>query len=289
MHRRAVLDEAVHGGLGKVGLVPLVVAVAAVADDFNHHVGAEGLPVVQGQPRHMSRRLRVLAVDVKNRGRHHFGHVGGVEGRAGIGRKRGKTNLVVDDDVNGAAGPVPLQLGKVEGLGHHPLAREGGIAMNQNREHPLVASSSGGILAGTTLPLHHRVHGLQVGGIEGQGEVDGAAGCHLPVTGEPLVVLNVAIPDDADVVGKLRKDVLQGLAEDVRQDIEPPPVGHPQDEIGDAMLRGPRHHHIQKRDEGLAPLQGKALLPQELAVEEFLEEGRLLEGAENVELLFPGE
>ena len=49
----------------------------------------------------------------------------------GVGRE---ADLVVCDDVDGAAGRVALQRLEVERLGHHALAGERGVAVEQQRD-----------------------------------------------------------------------------------------------------------------------------------------------------------
>ena len=57
--------------------------------------------------------------------------VGYTEVRADAGRG-GEAELVVDDDVHRAAGAVAGQARQVERLGHHALAGEGGVAVDEH-------------------------------------------------------------------------------------------------------------------------------------------------------------
>src|SRR3978361_829247 len=56
-----------------------------------------------------------------------------MEGRRAPGRGKrgwgGKADLVVDEEVDRAAGAVTLQARQAEALRHHALAREGGVAV----------------------------------------------------------------------------------------------------------------------------------------------------------------
>ena len=54
----------------------------------------------------MTHGFRVLAVDVEDRRLDHLGDVGAVLRRAGVARGGGEADLVVDDDVDRAAGRV---------------------------------------------------------------------------------------------------------------------------------------------------------------------------------------
>src|SRR3712207_7437960 len=52
------------------------------------------------------------------------------------GRRRGgEADLVVDHDVDRPAGAVAAELGQVQGLGHHTLARERRVTVEEQREH----------------------------------------------------------------------------------------------------------------------------------------------------------
>ena len=131
-HRAAVLDPLVHQRLGERRLVGLVVAVAPVAPHVDDDVLLERLAELEGQPGHADARLGVVAVHVEDGRLDHLGHVGGVGGGAAVVGAGGEPDLVVDHDVDGAAGAVAAQLGQVEGLGDHALAGEGGVAVDQD-------------------------------------------------------------------------------------------------------------------------------------------------------------
>ena len=86
-----------------------------------------------GQLGDVDDRLGVLAVDVEDGHLDHLGHVGAIMSRAGLARRRGEADLVVDDDVDRAAGPVAGKLRQVQGLGNQALAGERGVAVDQDR------------------------------------------------------------------------------------------------------------------------------------------------------------
>src|SRR6202012_4909067 len=98
---------------GERGVVGLVVPAAPVADHVDDDVLVEGLPVFEGQLPDPDHGLGVVPVHVEDRGLDHPGHVGGVLAGAAGRRPGGETELVVDHDVHGAAGPVTAQLGEV--------------------------------------------------------------------------------------------------------------------------------------------------------------------------------
>ena len=66
-HRALGVDELVHQGLGVARVVPLVVAVPAVADHVDDDVLVERLAEAEGQPGGPGAGLGVVAVDVEDR------------------------------------------------------------------------------------------------------------------------------------------------------------------------------------------------------------------------------
>ncbi len=59
-------DLLVEQGLGDRRIVDLAVAVAAIADEVDDHVGLESVAVVDRERGRAHHRVRVLAVDVKD-------------------------------------------------------------------------------------------------------------------------------------------------------------------------------------------------------------------------------
>ena len=98
----------------------------------NDDVAAELLPELKGQLRHVNGRLDVLGVNVKDRRLDHFADVGAIHGRTRVARRRSETDLVVDDDVDSAAGRIAFQLREIQGLGHQSLSGECGVAVDQH-------------------------------------------------------------------------------------------------------------------------------------------------------------
>ncbi len=132
---RALGDVLGDDRLGEGRLVGLVVAVATVAIHVDDDVAAEFLAELEGEQRGPVELQRLLAVHVEDRRLDHLRHVGRVGGRAGIGRRGGEADLVVDDEMDRAAGAVARELGEIEHLRDRALAGEGGIAVEQDRQH----------------------------------------------------------------------------------------------------------------------------------------------------------
>ena len=129
-----LLDELVKQGLGETGIVLLVVAETPVANHVNHDVFVERLTEGERQAGHAHARLRIVAVDVEDRRLHHLGDICGIDRRSGGRRVGGESQLIVDDQVNRSTGLVAGERGHIEGFGHHPLAGERRIPVDQQRK-----------------------------------------------------------------------------------------------------------------------------------------------------------
>src|SRR6185295_14161296 len=104
-------------------LVALVVAEAAIAPHVHHDVAAESLAIVDGELAGEGHRLRVVAVDGDDRRLHPLGDVRRVRRTAPELRAGGEADLVVDDEVDAAAGVVAAHPGKAEAFPDDALSR----------------------------------------------------------------------------------------------------------------------------------------------------------------------
>ena len=100
-----------------------------VAEHVDNDVAAELLAELGGDLDHENRGLGIVSVHVEDRGLHHEGAVGRIGRGAAVLRRRGEADLVVDDEVQAAPGPVAPGPGDGEAFGHHALAGEGGVAV----------------------------------------------------------------------------------------------------------------------------------------------------------------
>ena len=290
---RVGADLAVKGRLGERGLVGLVVAVPAEAVHVDEHVALPLLAEVQGELRDHAHGLRVVAVHVEDRGLDHLRHVGAVARRARVPGIRGEADLVVDDEVKGAPGPVAGQLREVEGLRDDSLACDRGVAVDQEGKHkPALVGVPADALPGAGLALHDGIHDLEVGGIGREANLDllpGGGGQDRLVS---QVVLHVAVARHGvgDVVlGELLEELVEGLAHDAAKNVEAPAVGHPHDDLLDADVRAVVDHRVEGGDDGLAAFEREALLANVLCVQELLEELGLVDPAQDPHLLGPRE
>ena len=272
---RALADDLVHHRLSGGRLVGFVVAVTAVADQVDHHVAAEPLAEVVGQPGYQDHRFGIVAVHVQHRRVDHLGQVGAVHGGACVLRiGGGEADLVVDHDVQAAADLEAARLRHVEQFHVHALAGERGVAVDQHGHRLRVRRVAATGLTRMHRAGHHRVDDLQVRGVERQRHVHAALG-RLDVGGETHVVFDVA--GVGRVVGVLElalefvEQGLRRLAQDVDQHVEAAAVGHADHQLLDAVVAGRAHHVVEHRDQAVAAFQREALLTDVLGVQVALQ------------------
>ena len=195
-----------------------------------------------GELGHPDAGLGVVAVDVEDRRLDHPGDVGGV-GRGARGARRGReADLVVDDDVDRAAGAVAAQLGQVERLGDDALAGERRVAVHEQRQDgEVLAGEVEPVLLGADDALEDRVDGLEVGRVGGEVDLGLAAvlGDELALGAE--VVLDVA--GALDGLGvllalELAEDLAVGLAGDVGEHVEAAAVRHADADLVHVVVGG---------------------------------------------------
>ena len=124
-----VLNRFIHDRLGEHRLIAFVMPVPTVAPHIDHNVLFEPLAIFDRDTRDVHAGFRVVAIDVEDRRRDDLRHIRTVWRGSGIIGTRGKTNLVVDNKMDGAASPIAAKLRKIERLGHDTLAGESGIAV----------------------------------------------------------------------------------------------------------------------------------------------------------------
>ena len=105
----------------------------------------------------------------------HARDVGAVARRARVLRDGGEADLVVDDDVDRAAGRVALEARQVQRLGDDALAHERRVAVDEERHHAAALAIAAPVLLGAHAALDDRVHELEVARVEGEREVHLAA------------------------------------------------------------------------------------------------------------------
>ena len=273
------LDLLVHQRLREGRLVALVVAEAPVAEHVDDDRLVEFLPELDRHLGGIGDRLGVVAVHVDDRRLDHLGDVGRIRRRARVARVGREADLVVDDEVDRAAGAVTLQAGQAEALGDDALAGEGRVAVQQQRQHL-------GALDEIVLLILLRAHLSEHDGIDDleMRRVGGKRQMHrLVVEGavrrEAEMVLHVARALGLDrsrrAALELVEDRAVRLAHHLAEHVEPAAVRHADLDVLDAERAAALDDLLERRDHALAAVEAEALGAGVAHVEELLEALRL--------------
>ncbi len=159
--------------------------------------------------------------------------------------------------------------------------------MDEYRQHLLFATGAVEAVARPALALHYGINRFQMTRIGSDGQMNAAAVGIPAVGGEAFVVFDVPFANKGEFlgVGKFGENIGQRFTENGGQHVDATAVGHAQHQIAYAPSGSLVHQVVEHRDDGLAPLQGKTLLADELAVQKELEEGGFLQFLQNGQLL----
>ena len=263
-------------------------AALAVADQVDDDVLVEFLAVGERQFRHAHHSLRVVAVDVEDRRLNHAGHVCRVVRRAAVLRRGRESDLVVDDDVNGAACAVALDLRHLQGLGDHALAREGRVSVHKNRKDVENALAGELILLRADDTLEHRVYRFEMRRVccEVHRGMRAIVGNESSFGAEVVLHIARALHGFLAVVAlELAEDLRVRLAGNVGQHVEATAVRHADRHLEDVVVRGLDQEGIEERNQGLSALEGEPLLTDVLGLQEGLESLALVQLVQDAQLL----
>ena len=267
-------DLVIHQRLGELGLVALVVPEAAIAPHVDHDVAAEGLAVFDRQLAGEGNGFGIVAVDVQDRRLDALGDIRGVGRRTRELRARGEADLVVDDEVQAAAGVVAPHAREAETFPHDALTGKGRVAVKQDGQDLLVLLEIvADRLLCAALAEHDRVDRFKVAGVGDQRHMHVDA-VEFAVGAGAEVVFHIA--RTADVVGigaaarKFVEDDLVRLAHDVGEHVEAPAVGHAVDDLAHAQLATVFDDRFERGDHAFAAIEAEALRADVFLAEERL-------------------
>ncbi len=279
---RMLGDASCHQGLGVGRLVLFVVPVPPVADQVDDDIALESPPERHRQADGGDRCLRIVSVDVDDRDVEALGEIARVARRAalaGIGRE---ADLVVRDQMEGAADRVADQRGEVQRLRDASLSREGRVAVDQDRQRDarVVEARPGGTvgLLGARTTFDHRVDGLEMARIRCKRDGDLARGGRPDSTGAE-VVLDVAGAAflrrddrlDRPLAFELPDDRVVAQAECVGEDAQSAAMRHADHGLVSPVLGCELDRLVEHRHENVETLDRELLLAQEGAPEVLLE------------------
>src|SRR5262249_39356834 len=209
-----------------------------------------------------------------------------------MARRRSKTNLIVDDEMDRAPGLISFEPGEAKTFGDDALTRESRIAMNEERQnfrafHDIMQL----VLFGAHLAENNRIDDLKVGWVCGQRKMDSIA-VEVPVGGGAKMIFDVARA--FDIIrrkGAALEFVENGpmrLAHDLGENIQASAVGHAEHNVLDAQGATALDDLFERRNHRFAAVESKALGAGIFDVNKSLKPLRLDELIENCPLALLG-
>ena len=236
--RGLLLDRFVHAGLSEAGLVGFVVAITTITDNVDDDVALVFCAVVGGKLAHEVDGLYVVAVDVENGCIDSFGKVGWVRGGTGKAGVGSETDLVVDDEMDGASRAVAGEVVEAHGFVYDTLTSKGGITVEQNAHSGAVCLFvTFEILNGISLSEHDGILRFKMGRIGDEGQRDLLSGWRGSYVVGTKVILDVTSGEV--LLGRARELVengLNGFSDDVSEDVETAAVRHADGHMLDTMI-----------------------------------------------------
>ena len=179
-------------------------------------------------------------------------------------------------------GRVAVEAGEIERLGDDPLAREGGVAVDEDRQRDggVVDAGAGRAvgLLGARPPLDDGIDRLEMARVRSERDRHLARG-RLAGSDRGEVVLDVArtaLVVDDDCVDRplaleLAQDRLVRAADRVREHVQAPAVRHPDHDLVRAGIRRELDRLVEHRHHRVEALERELLLAQERAPQVLLE------------------
>ena len=96
------------------------------------------LPEFHGQFYSKNDGFHIVSVDMKYRRPCHFGNIGTISTRACLQVIGGKTNLIINHQVNGPPGFIACQLRHLKHFVNNSLCSNGSVAMNNDGRYLIV-------------------------------------------------------------------------------------------------------------------------------------------------------
>ncbi len=274
--------------LGDGGVVNLTVAVAAIADEIDDDVGAELVAVFDRHAGDAHDRIYVFAIHVENGNGLAAGDAGGEARGVLFVIVRGESEKIIDDDVDGAADGVALEIGVVHGLGEDALSGERGITVDEQGQIFFGSAFASTVLLGASAAYRNGIDSFEMAGIRNQVDVNFPAAARNVFAGGAHVVLNVSAAKNAAGIDvfKTGEDFFGGAARYMGDYVEAPAMAHAHDQFDCASLGGRVENFVDQGQKRGDALEGEALAAKIPLLQNQLEQVGTDQQVENALLIF---
>jgi hypothetical protein len=267
------------------------VAVLSVAVKVNDNIVLELGTPVSGKLADEVDSLDIISVDVEDGGVDGLGDIGTVGGGSGETRIGGKTNLVVDDQVNGATSREGRERVEAKALVDDTLGSKGSVTVEEDTHGSAVSLLIVVVVLDSTgLAQDDGVLGFEMRRVGNERELDALARRCGTLEVHAKMVLDVtgALILTTSCTGEFAEDGLVGLSDDVGENVETTTMGHTDNDILDTVINTAVNEGLHTRDKGLTTLETKSLIVRVLGSQERLEAGTPDKTVEDTALLING-
>ena len=258
LDRFFVSDFSIQAGLSEGGFIALVMSMLPVANEIDHDVVTKPLAISHCELGHVDHGFRMITIHMKDRNLDHLCDIGAIERRACLCGGRRVADLVVDDDVDRAAGAIAGKLRKVQCLCNHTLARKGCVAVDDDGNDRFAIRITCTNLLRLRAPFNDRINGLEMRRIRSQSEMDAFPRRDAPIAGEALVIFHIARAEgcgDIRRIFELREDRLVALPKNIRENIQSTTMGHADDDLAYSKGGCIFHYMVEQRNQGFPALE----------------------------------
>ena len=286
--RRMLFDLPIKKRLRDGRIVDLAVAVTAVADQIDDHVGAERVAVLGSHTGNAHDGINVFAVDVKNRDRLAARDASGETGRVLFGVAGGEAEKIIDNNMNGAPDGVSREIGVVHGLSEDALSSKRCVAVDEQRKIFLATTFASAVLLGAGAADGHGIDGFQMTGVRHQVNVNFAAAASLIFAGGAHVVFHVTRAENAARVNVFEsgENFLRRTLRHVGDDVQAAAVTHAHDELDRPALDRGVEDFVDQRNQRSRAFEREALAAQIALLHDLLEDVGANEQVQDALLVF---
>ena len=189
---RALLDCAVKQRLCERRLIGFVVPPTPIAIHVDEYITLKLAAEIKRQSDDLRHSFRGFAVHMKDGHAQHPRDIGRIHRRAPLGRRRGESDLIVDDHMKDAAHPVARQFAHVQRLLNNALAGEGRVAVDEQSQDLATVPVAEAILPCAHAAKDYGIDELKMAWIEAQREMDFAPTARRPIATVAQVILHIA-------------------------------------------------------------------------------------------------
>ena len=125
------INDLIHQWLCCGWFIRFIMTTAAITEQINDNIFTELMTEVMGDLSRKNYSFRIIPIDMEDRCLNHFCNIGTVFGRTGITWiRRGKTNLIVHNNMNSTTNRIATSLRHLESFHVHTLTCKRRITMN---------------------------------------------------------------------------------------------------------------------------------------------------------------